>query len=257
MIQQGEEELESKYILGMRVDGTSYQDTIDQIFSWIKQKSSSYICVSNVHMTMETYDDTDFRNVVNSADLVVPDGMPLVWVLKLLGIKKQGRVSGPDLTIKLLKEAEKNKIPVAFYGSAQDTLNKLKERLEKQFPELIITELISPPYRSLTSEEQLLYIDKINKSGTKILFVGLGCPKQEKWMFENRERIESVMLGVGAAFDFIAGNKKRAPKFMQFLGLEWLFRLLSEPRRLFKRYFKHNVRFLWLTLTQLLGFNKK
>jgi len=242
-----------RHILGMRVDATSYADATRKIIKWSRQGQSRYVCVANVHMTMEAHADAEFREVVNNADLITPDGMPLVWLLQRAGFSNQQRVYGPTLTLSLCEAIEKEKIPVGFYGSSTETLKKLDSNLKDRFPSLKTAYLYSPPFRQLTETEDRRIIDDINASGARVLFVGLGCPKQERWMAEHRDHIHAVMVGVGAAFDFHAGKVKQAPSWLQNIGLEWLFRLLMEPGRLWKRYLVTNTLFLWYLIQEYLG----
>lgn len=241
-----------KSILGMRVDVTSLPDTVSQIERWGTQGGGRYVCVSNVHMCMESFDDKSFQNVVNGADLVVPDGKPLVWSQKLLGVKSAKQVRGMDLMLSLCEHSAQSGASIGFYGGTPELLVKIIKILKTRFPHLQIVCSIAPPFRFLLPKENNEYIDKINESGVRILFVGIGCPKQERWMAENRDEVDCVMLGVGAAFDFIAGQKRHAPRWLQVAGLEWLFRLLCEPRRLWKRYLRQNPRFVWYFSKQLL-----
>lgn len=248
--------LESRYILGMRVDGTSYEDATRRVLAWARSGESRYVCVATVHMVMEAYDHPDYQALVNAADLVTPDGMPLVWMLRRLGIPNQTRVYGPDLTLHVCEAAAREGIPVGFYGSAPEVLEQLVEKLRARFPGLQVVYAFSPPFRPLTEEEDQKVIQEINASGAKILFVGLGCPKQERWMAEHKGKVQAVMLGVGAAFDFHAGRVRQAPRWIQNIGMEWFFRLLMEPRRLWRRYLKHNPRFVVLAIAQLLGWRR-
>ncbi|WP_345195975.1 WecB/TagA/CpsF family glycosyltransferase [Kistimonas scapharcae] len=202
---------------------------------------------------METFDSGEFCEIVNTADMVVPDGKPLVWAQKLMGHKEACQVRGQDLTMALCKLAIEKKLKVGFYGGTQEVLSVMKMKLSEQFSGLDIAYEFAPPFRPLTSIEDKKAIKAINDSGVQILFVGIGCPKQERWMAEHKNKLHCVMLGVGAAFDFIAGNKKHAPRWMQSIGMEWLFRLLCEPNRLWKRYLKQNPRFIWYFAQQLLG----
>jgi len=241
-----------KNILGMRVDVTNIDNALNIIQAWSSDSGGHYICVSNVHMCMECYDDQELQSVVNAADLVVPDGRPLVWAQKLLGEKSASQVRGMDLVLKTCERMSKKGIKVGFYGGTPKILDELKNALQQRYIKLDIACLIAPPFRPLTEEEDKAYVSEIRDSGAQILFVGIGCPKQEYWMAEHKGRLSCVMLGVGAAFDFIAGQKRHAPRWMQFVGLEWLFRLLSEPRRLWKRYLKHNPRFVWYFSRQLI-----
>lgn len=239
-------------ILGVRVDPTSYSAATAQIVAWSTNHESRYVCVANVHMIMEAYDSPGFTEIVNTADLVTPDGMPLVWALRHLGHPHQERVYGPELTLRLADAAAQQGIPVGFYGGAPETLRRLKDAFTGRFPSLKIAYSFSPPFHPLTPEEDQEVIREIAASGARILFVGLGCPKQEWWMARHKGRIPAVMVGVGAAFDYYAGTKRQAPAAMQRLGLEWLFRLSQEPGRLWRRYLYHNPRFVGLVLAQIL-----
>ena len=214
---------------------------------------AGYVCISTVHMVMEGYDNPDFQDIVNGADLVTPDGMPLVWGLKLLGLREAERVYGPILTPFVCRKLAMEGVPVGFYGGSREVLGKMKAKLLNDYPDLNITYAYSPPFRPLTKEEDHEIVQNIIASGARILFVGLGCPKQERWMAEHCDHLPIVMLGVGAAFDFIAGVKPQAPLWMQIAGLEWLFRLISEPRRLWRRYLYYNPRFLYKFGLQLSG----
>lgn len=212
--------------------------------------------MANVHMAMEAYDSREFRRIVNSADLVTPDGMPLVWMLRKLGVSDQQRVYGPALMDRVCEVASRQGVPVGLYGGQRETLESLVKSMRSRFPKLRIAYAYSPPFRPLSDEEDERVVQEINNSGARILFVGLGCPKQERWMAEHKGRVQAVMLGVGAAFDFHAGKVPQAPGWMQRMGLEWLFRLATEPRRLWRRYAKHNPRFVVLALMQLLGLRR-
>jgi N-acetylglucosaminyldiphosphoundecaprenol N-acetyl-beta-D-mannosaminyltransferase len=238
-------------ILGVPVQATSYQAAIAQIMAWAEKNESRYVCAANVHMVMEAHDSPEFMEVVNQADLVTPDGMPLVWAMRRLGVPKQERVYGPDLAIQLIEAAAKNSMPIGFYGSSPEVLERLVNNIRKEYPSAKIAYSFSPPFRPTSSEEDAQIIQEINASGARILLVGLGCPKQEEWMAQHKDKIEAVMVGVGAAFDFHAGAKPQAPAWMQKRGMEWLYRLTHEPRRLWKRYLYHNPRFIVLVLGQI------
>ena len=238
-------------ILGMQVASTTYDEATENILAWAKSGESRYVCVANVHMVMEAHDHPDFREIVNAADLVVPDGMPLVWMLRWMGFPGQERVYGPELTLRLVASAARAGIPVGFYGASPQALERILANFRQRFPSLQIAYAYSPPFRPLTPEEDEEVVRDINVSGTRILFVGLGCPKQERWMALHKGRVLTVMVGVGAAFDFHAGIKPQAPSWMQRAGLEWLFRFVTEPRRLWRRYVYHNPRFIVLAGTQL------
>jgi N-acetylglucosaminyldiphosphoundecaprenol N-acetyl-beta-D-mannosaminyltransferase len=241
----------SRLILGMRVDATSYRDATDRIVDWALRSERRYVCVAAVNNVMRAHDDVGFRDVMNGADLVTPDGMPLVWGLRWLGVPDATRVYGPDLTPAVLTAAESARVPVGFYGGAPDVLDRLMIVLRHRWPALQVTFAQSPPFREMTAEEDRSTVHAINGSGTRILFVGLGCPKQETWMASHHGRIDAVMVGVGAAFDFMAGAKRQAPSRLRSAGLEWLFRLATEPRRLLSRYLRQNPRFALLFARQL------
>lgn len=237
----------------MNVNVSSLDAVSESVNLWASDDVARYICVSNVHMCMEVYDDARYMRVVNGADLTVPDGMPMVWAQKLLGASGGSQVRGTDLTLEVCANAERLGLSVGFYGASKETLKALERRLKQIFPALDLAYLESPPYRQVTEEEEERYIRQINDSGVDVLFVGLGCPKQEVWMGEHVSSLSCTMLGVGAAFDFIAGNKVDAPRWIQKVGLEWLFRFATEPRRLWRRYLNNNPRFIFLFIRQLLG----
>jgi len=242
----------SRHILGVRVDATNYAAATSQILDWAHDAQSRYVCCASVNHIMEAHDSPDFRHVMNAADLVTSDGMPLVWLLRLLGIRSAQRVYGPDLTRHVLRAAEQASIPVAFFGASQAVLDALLRRIIADHPALPIVYSESPPFRASTVEEDTHTIATLANSGARIVFIGLSTPKQDRWMHAHRGKIPAVMLGVGAAFDFLAGAKSQAPKWMQSNGLEWLFRLATEPRRLWRRYLRHNPRFAVLAVGQLL-----
>lgn len=234
-------------ILGMKVAVTNMEEATNYVLEQ-SRAGGGYICAANVHMCMESYDNKEFLNVVNGASMVVPDGKPLSWWMRSLGERKAQQVRGPDLFINVCEEASRNNIPIGLYGGSENTLDKLKNYLNYRFPALEISYAFSPPFRELSASEQSDYINNINRTGARILFIGLGCPKQERWMADNKDDVNAVMIGVGAAFDFYAGTKKIAPQWMQTMGIEWLYRLIEEPGRLWKRYLLNNPRYLLLFL---------
>jgi N-acetylglucosaminyldiphosphoundecaprenol N-acetyl-beta-D-mannosaminyltransferase len=245
--------LDSRDVLGMRVDATSHEDASQRVVRWAHERRSAYVCVASVHMVMEAFDSEAFRRVVNGADLVTPDGRPLVWALKALGVKRASQVRGTDLTTRVIERAAHENVPIGLYGGTPELLESFGRILKARFPEIRVSCKIAPPFRPLTHEEDEAVTQKIVGSGARIVFVGIGCPKQENWMVAHKGRVPAVMLGVGAAFDFHTGRVRQAPRWMQTAGLEWVFRLMSDPRRLWKRYAKHNPRFVGLFLLQLLG----
>lgn len=244
--------MDYRCILGMRVDATTYDDACRTVLSWAGERRPRYVCVANVHMTMETYDSPEYRTVVNRADMVVPDGTPLAWMLRLMGKKRMQRVYGPTLTLHVCEAAAAAGVPVGFLGGTPDALRGIVARMKSLYPALKVPYAFSPPFRPLDKTEHDEMICQLNASDARILFVGLGCPKQERWMAEHSREYCGVMLGVGAAFNFHAGTVRQAPAWVQRMGMEWAFRLLMEPRRLWKRYLMHNPRFLFLVTLQLL-----
>ena len=244
--------LKTSHVLLVRIGNTNYDDATNRILTWAVTGEKKYVCVANVHMVMEAQDDINFRKIINNADLVTPDGMPLVWTMRLLGNKNQTRVYGPTLTHHVCKAASESDLPVGFYGGSPEITKSLVQNISNRFATLQIAYAYSPPFRPLRLEEDEAVVQNINKSGAKILFVGLGCPKQEHWMFNHMGKINAVMIGVGAAFDFHAGAKKQAPSWIMTMGLEWLFRLSNEPRRLWRRYLYNNPRYLFLVARQIL-----
>lgn len=243
---------QSRYILGVRVDATSYARATDQILDWAAHRLSRLVCCASVNNIMAARDSAEFKEVMDSADLVTSDGMPLVWLLRCMGVREAQRVYGPDLMPAVLESAADSGVPVGLYGGSPEVLGRLVERLTTRFSKLNIAYAESPPYRQPTQEEDEGTTQAMAKAGVRILFVGLSTPKQERWMYSHRGRVDAVMLGVGAAFDFLAGAKPQAPHWMQRSGLEWLFRLATEPRRLWRRYLGQNPRFAMLALAQVL-----
>lgn len=211
--------------------------------------ASTYVCCVNAHMCVEAHRDPAFAAVVNGADLATADGMPLLYSMNLFHKVGQERVAGNDLMPALLAEAAKRKVGVYLYGGKQDILDRITEKARKEFPGLVIAGTCSPPFRPLTPEEMQEHAQAINASGAGIAMVSLGCPKQERWMAAMHGRVNGVMLGLGGAFLLYAGVDTRAPKWMRDLSLEWLYRLVLEPRRLWKRYLVTNLVFLRLFLT--------
>jgi N-acetylglucosaminyldiphosphoundecaprenol N-acetyl-beta-D-mannosaminyltransferase len=243
-------------ILGVNVASTSYAEVVGKSVEWARARQSRTLVFANVHVIMEAFDNPKLRDSLNAADLVNPDGVPLVWALKLLGHSQASRVYGPDCTLAMLEAAAINGIPVGFYGGSPDTLEKLCSVVRERYPGITISIAISPPFRATTAEEDANFVQQITDSAVGILFIGLGCPKQELWMMSHAGRIPAVMFAVGAAFDFIAGTKQQAPRWMMRSGTEWLFRLATEPRRLYRRYAKQNPRFVWHFARQLVSRQK-
>jgi N-acetylglucosaminyldiphosphoundecaprenol N-acetyl-beta-D-mannosaminyltransferase len=241
----------SRHILNVRVDATTYADATARVIAWAQEERSRYVCLATVNNIMEAHGSPEYQRVMREADLVTSDGMPLVWLLRGLGIAGASRVYGPDLTLTILTAAAEHGIPVGFYGGSETALAKLIDAVQRRFAGLKIAYACAPPFRALTAAEDDETTRAIENSGARILFVGLGGAKQDLWMHAHRGRVHCVMLGVGAAFDFIAGVKRQAPRWMQQSGLEWLFRLGTEPRRLWRRYLSRNPHFAVLALLQL------
>lgn len=233
------------------MDALTFGSATTRILDWAGAGDSRYVCVATVNNVMTGHTDPDFRRMHNEADLVISDGMPLVWGLKLLGVRGAERVYGPELMPRVCEAAARGGVPVGFFGGAPDVLEELTVRLRGRCPGLRIVYAHSPPFRPLSRAEDREVVEAIRASGARILFVGLGCPKQERWMAAHRGAIPAVMLGVGAAFDFFAGRKPIAPAWMQRSGLEWVFRLATEPRRLWRRYVLQNPVFVALFAAQL------
>lgn len=231
-------------VLTAPIDVVDWHQAVSNLIIWGSSHKSSVVCICNVHMTVTAGQDKELGQVLAAADMVTPDGAPVAWAIRRAGYDSQERINGPDLMWRYLAEAERLGQVVFFYGGMEETLVALKAAMLAAFPNLNIGGMVSPPFRALTADEDQAYVDQINAAGTAVLFVGLGCPKQEKWMEAHRGRIHAVMVGVGAAFDYHAGTLKRAPAWMQKAGLEWFHRLCSEPRRLWKRYLVTNTLFI-------------
>ncbi|PSN20707.1 glycosyltransferase [filamentous cyanobacterium CCP5] len=241
----------SKTILGIEVNTTSYEDSCDRIQTWAQNGTSCYVVAANVHVIMMAQWQRAYRQVLRQAALVTPDGMPLVIGLRLLGATAQPRVYGPDLMLAWCERAAATGLPIYLYGGSEVQLEKLVDFLSHRFPNLLIAGTYSPPYRPLTAAEVRADGDRIARSGAKVVFVGLGCPKQEQWMAHQQGFLSAVMIGVGAAFSFFSGEVAQAPRWMMASGLEWLYRLSREPRRLWRRYLINNPVFLGLFMAQL------
>ena len=239
-------------IFSFQFSTLSFSDTILKIIELAQKKVSAYICIANVHMTVEASQNPSFADVLHQADLAVLDGMPLCWSFKWLHGFKPDRIAGRHLMHALLLEAAKNKMPVLFYGSSPDKLEKAEAFLMNNYPGLIIAGMISPPFRPLSFAENQAYISQINASGAQLVFVALGCPKQEIWMHQMKGQINATMLGIGIALEVLTGQQISTPVWMERAGLEWFFRLMKEPRRLFKRYLITNSLFIWLLFKELL-----
>ena len=231
-------------LLGTRIDALSWELAVGRILRWADARESRMVCLCNVHSLVSANADTGLRDALQRSDMNAPDGAPVAWMMRRLGWPEQQRLPGPDLMGKLLMEAARLQLPVFLLGATEATLALLAERLRATLPSLRLAGTLSPPFRPLDDEDNALIAASIAASGARLVLVGLGCPKQEKWMAAQRGRIPAVMVGVGAAFDYHAGTLSRAPASWQRVGCEWLYRLLCEPTRLAGRYLLTNTLFL-------------
>ncbi len=239
------ENLKYHSILGTKINVTDMDKTVRYIDAHLEELKGHYICVSNVHTTVTAYRDPQYRAVQNGAAMNIPDGKPLSIVQQLSGEREAGRVPGPDLMPELFRLSEEKGYRHYFYGSTQETLDALREKLSRKYPKMKIAGMYSPPFRPMTEEEDREAVERINAAKPDFIWVGLGAPKQEKWMAEHEGRLSGVMLGVGAGFDFHAGTVKRAPKWMQEICMEWLYRIGQDPKRLLVRYLDTNFSFVF------------
>lgn len=242
-----------EFILSTWIDRVSWSSAVERIMGWAECRQPRYVCICNVHSVVTARNDTALRSAIDNADLATPDGMPVAWLIGNRRRERQPRVNGPDLTIEVCREAASRGVVVAFYGSTPEVLTRLSERLPKEYPGLRLGAMISPPFRSLTPGEIHAHVEELNASGAGIIFVGLGCPKQEIWMAARRRDVSGVLIGVGAAFEFMAGTVQRPPLWMQRSGLEWVGRLFAEPGRLWRRYFNTNLAYLFYLAKELLS----
>jgi len=231
-------------VIGVDIDVLGWISVLGRIEQWSQGHESRYVCLCNVHAAVTATRDEKFRNAVADADLVLPDGAPIAWMLRQLGAITQPKISGPDLMWEYLAAEELKKGRIYLYGGCEQSLHLLCDRIQKSFPLVQIVGAYSPPFRELTTQEDEDAVKALNQTAPDVVFVGLGCPKQELWMAAHRGRVQAVMIGVGAAFDYHAQTLRRAPLWMQNCGFEWLYRLVVEPRRLWKRYLVTNSVFL-------------
>lgn len=246
--------IERTNVLGVGVSAIDMALALDTIDGWIATREQHHVCVTGVHGVMESQHDETLRRIHNTAGMVTPDGMPLVWLSRLSGRSHVDRVYGPDLMLAVCERSVDRGYRHYFYGGGEGVPELLAERLSQRFPGLQVAGTYSPPFRPLTAEEDEALVQRINTAGADIVWVGLSTPKQERWMYEHLGKLNApVLVGVGAAFDFHAGLKKQAPRWMQRSGLEWSFRLLTEPRRLGRRYLVNNPAFVWRVLLQKAG----
>lgn len=241
----GEWQIPTCSIMGVNIAAIDMQQLLNFTHKHVKELSGRYICVSNVHTTVTAYDDESYRTVQNNAVLAIPDGGPLSSVGRKRGFPAMQRTTGPEYMEKILTTSAEYGYRHYFYGSTDETLRLMCEKLRERYPGLQIAGTYSPPFRPLTAEEDAAAISRINDAQADFVWVGLGAPKQERWMAQHEGQLHGLMVGVGAGFDYFAGNIKRAPQWMQRCNLEWLYRLLQDPKRLFKRYLYTNVKFIW------------
>lgn len=235
-------------ILGVRVAVTDMEKTVALMESQLENWRGEYVCVANVHTTVTASEDEAYLKVQNGAVMVLPDGGPLSAYSRRHDFEEARRVTGPDLMLRLMEISPAKGYRHFFYGSTEETLERMRKRLTVDYPGLQVCGMISPPFRALSPEEDAAIVDKINETNPDFVWVGLGAPKQEIWMNQHQGRVNGLMIGVGAGFDYYAGNIKRAPMWMQKCSLEWLYRLMQDPKRLFMRYFYTNTKFIWNTI---------
>lgn len=246
-------QLKGAFVDHAYINALTWNETLTTIARWARGHESRYVCICNVHSIVSARQDTEFARVVREADMATPDGAPVAWMLRRLGFQGQSRINGPDLMWRYCELAEREGAAVYFYGSTEKTLTTLRAALLRSFPRLKIAGMTSPPFRKLTDQEDEATVRTLNDSDAGVIFVSLGCPKQEKWMAAHRGQVKAVTIGVGAAFDYHSGQVNRAPNWMQHAGLEWLHRLYSEPRRLWRRYLVTNTIFVAVAARQLLA----
>lgn len=232
-------------IMGVNIAAINMEWLLEYTDKNIKALSGDYMCVSNVHTTVTSYEEPDYCAIQNGGIMAIPDGGPLSTVGKKRGFKDMSRTTGPSYMGEIFEISAKKGYRHYFYGSTEQTLEKLHQKLNEQYPGIQIAGMYSPPFRPITEEEDAAIIERINQTEPDFVWVGLGAPKQEKWMAAHQGVIKGFMVGVGAGFDYFAGNIERAPKWMQNSNLEWVYRLLQDPRRLFNRYWHTNTKFIW------------
>ncbi|MBL7196761.1 MAG: WecB/TagA/CpsF family glycosyltransferase [Candidatus Omnitrophica bacterium] len=242
-------------VLGMKIDIIQIPRVIETMEEWIKNRDfGNYICISNMNDIAYSYRNREIRKATNAASLSVPDGFSLVLLARMHGYPLKRRVYGSELMNEFLNLSEKKEYSHFFYGATNSTLEKLNLNLRKKFPGLKINGFYSPPFRELSEDEDREVIEMINLASPDVLWIGLGCPKQQLWMYRHKDKLKvPVMVGVGAAFDFLAGVKPQAPRWLRDNGFEWLFRLVTEPKRLWKRYLIGNTLFSWFLLREFIN----
>ncbi len=235
-------------ILGVDIAAINMEWLLEFTIKYIKDLSGDYMCVSNVHTTITSYENEHYCAIQNGGIMAIPDGGPLALIGQKRGYKNMNRIAGPSYLEEILKISVSNGWKHYLYGSTEETLKKLRITLEEKYPGLQIVGMYSPPFRPISDEEDKEIVSKINQAKPDFIWVGLGAPKQEHWMAAHQGRIHGFMVGVGAAFDYLAGNIKRAPQWMQKTNMEWFYRLIQDPKRLFRRYFHTNTKFIWYAI---------
>jgi len=252
------QKIDSFNILGVKINVLTVNLLVEIVNKWIQEKKHDYIVLTGVHGIIEMQNNKKLLKINNYAGLVTPDGMPTVWYGKLLGYKNIEKVYAPDIMVKIFNNSKKNGYKHYLYGGKEGVASKLSKILSEKYPDIKIVGTYFPPFRELTKEERSEIINDINTSKADIVWCGLGCPKQEKWMYEFRDKVDApVLIGVGAGFDFLSGEKPLASNFIKNSGFEWLFRLIKDPKYLWKRYFKIIPLFIILIILEYLGFYKK
>ncbi len=232
-------------IMGVDIAAIDMKWLVEYLISNIKNLSGDYLCVSNVHTTVTAYEDQEYRKIQNGGIMAIPDGGPLSSIGRKHGFNNMKRTTGPSLMGEIFKISVLNGYQHYFYGSTDETLEKLHSALNEAYPGIQIAGMYSPPFRPMSEEEDKAVVDKINEVNPDFIWVGLGAPKQEKWMAVHQGKVKGLMVGVGAGFDYYAGNIERAPEWMQKRNLEWVYRLIQDPKRLFRRYLHTNTKFIW------------
>lgn len=231
--------------MGVNIAAINMEWLVEYLRENLVDIKGDYICVSNVHTTVTAYENPDYLKVQNGGLMAIPDGGPLSTVGQKRGYKNMARTTGPSLMGEIFKISAEKGYRHYFYGSKEETLEILKQKLEEKYSGIQIAGMYSPPFRPLTEDEDKEVVERINETKPDYVWIGLGAPKQEKWMAEHQGKIDGLMLGVGAGFDYYAENIKRAPMWMQKSNLEWVYRLMQDPKRLFKRYLHTNTKFIW------------
>ncbi len=250
-------EIQRVNVLGVGISVLNLHTALAAVAAAVAQRRKGYICITGVHGVMEAQDNDAFRKMLNQAFLCTPDGMPMVWVGRWRGHQEMRRVYGPDFMLEVCRWSQPSGCRHFFYGGAPGVAEELRVRLTARFPGLQVVGCYTPPFRPLTPDEKVTLQQQIHAAQPDVMWVGLSTPKQERFMAEYLPQLEvTLMIGVGAAFDFHAGRVKQAPRWVQRSGLEWFYRMCSEPRRLAGRYLRNNPRFVWKILGQLCGFKR-